>query len=238
MEYAKQAPSQHTANTGGESHLLNRGGQMSRSKKLVLALVAATALAASIGAGSASATVLCKSSQASHICPTSERYTKGTPVELTLAPGSLIVSQMGEFVPKCSQATAKGVISNEGGKGQPVEVAINERTITGCNSEECHVSFFTARLGKIEVSWESGTQNGAVSEIWEATVQCGTLKPCTVAPVEHERGPALLGGSSATLSWEPMVVWKVEGKSTCNFFQNWTGAFKITSPASVYVASE
>src|SRR5690242_744555 len=90
----------------------NEGEDMKHLAKLGLAAVAAAALMAFLGAGTASATVLCKNNLNTETC--SEKYPVGTVGVASLTGSGVMETLSGTVVNTCTSSTAKETLQNEG----------------------------------------------------------------------------------------------------------------------------
>jgi hypothetical protein len=110
--------------TGATNHL----------KMLGLVPVAAAALTAIAGIGTASATVLCEEWEKP--CPKAAVYEAGTQIEATLESGTTSVFRQtgGTVLSTCTGSTIKGKTTNAGGESEPVTGTIETMTFTGCTT--------------------------------------------------------------------------------------------------------
>lgn len=124
-------------------------------KILGLAALAAMALAALLGTGSASATVLCKTKTT----PCTSKWTKGTQIEfnLTAATSALWKTTEGLSIKTCTGAKIKGEITNEGSATEHVKMKNTEISWTSCT-----VATVTVKLGETEFQNITGTENGTI----------------------------------------------------------------------------
>lgn len=144
-------------------------------KMFGLAAVAAMALMAFAGAGSASATVLCKVKETP--CAAANEYPVGT-----VADGSLLgtsakmTTTAGEIVETCTAGTVKGTLEVAGGPTQTPHSGTGGATVTWSN---CTQKMETIRNGTIEIHHIAGTYNGTViiKEV-ETTINLGFLGSC------------------------------------------------------------
>ena len=124
-------------------------------KMLGLAALAAMALTAFVGAGSASATVLCKTKTT----PCTSKWTKGTQIEFNLTAGTsaLWKTTEGSSIKTCTGGKIKGEITNEGSATEHVKMKNTEISWTSCN-----VATVTVKLGETEFQNITGTENGTI----------------------------------------------------------------------------
>lgn len=125
-------------------------------KMLGLAAVAAAALMAFVGAGSASATVLCKTATN----PCTSKWALGTEVRFSLKSGTSAIwkGQQGETLKTCTGADLRGKISNAGSAFETVKLQITENSWTSCT-----VPTTTVKLGELEIHSITGSTNGTMT---------------------------------------------------------------------------
>ena len=105
---------------------------------LGLAAVAAMALTAFLGASSASATVLCKKTPTSGVCPAGETYPSGTKLSASLDSGSSasLTDTSGEILQDtCTVSTVGGEITSAGGSGKVVSGPVSSLTFSSCSNK-------------------------------------------------------------------------------------------------------
>ncbi|MGN6255772.1 MAG: hypothetical protein ACTHO8_12440 [Solirubrobacterales bacterium] len=125
-------------------------------KMLGLAAVAAAALMALAGAGSASATVLCH--EAKTPCP--QKWSKGTEIEFTVRPGTTARwASEPTTVMECSSGDLKGSVTSAGSSTETVKIPLSAFSWTNCSPE----SSSTLEAGELEVHSISGSENGVVT---------------------------------------------------------------------------
>lgn len=124
-------------------------------KMLGFAAVAAMALMAFAGAGSASATVLCKT----NTNPCSSKWEAGTTLKFTLKnnTSALWRDTEGYTLKTCTNANLNGEITNAGSTIEPVKIKVTEHSWTSCT-----VATKTLKLGELEIQTIAGTTNGTL----------------------------------------------------------------------------
>jgi hypothetical protein len=193
---------------------------MKHLKILGLVAVAVVALLAFLGAGSASATVLCKT--AVNPCPEGERY--GT--------GSLLVATSTHVTfyeaNKCTESTLSGKTTSNGGSGIPVPLAIEKLSFSTCT-----VNTLVTTLGEMKIEWITGTNNGTIKDrLTKGTVSVPP-SPCgwqigfngewvTIGTIK--------GGKPATIEMEAPLF------GTCPFTFI-LGSYTVPAPEPLYVES-
>lgn len=87
---------------------------MNYLKMLGLAAVAVAALTAFLGAGTASATVICKTEPTAGVCPEGWDYSAGTKGKASLEKGTTAIlrSTAGSIEDTCTESTVEGTSEN------------------------------------------------------------------------------------------------------------------------------
>lgn len=201
-------------------------------KMLGLAVVAAMALMAFLGAGSASATVLCKTPLTSGCAESGWAYPVGTEVDLSLTGSTVTEATGGTVVDTCQEGTLGGETTNIGGSSETVDWNVSSMW-----SNSCTRPTFPLVNGSLEVHWISGTDNGTLvgrnTEVTKSTI-FGT---CTygTAPTGTHFG-TIVGGNPATVSVSSVFP-LLKGAAACPQDVRWTGSYTITSPQPLYIAT-
>jgi hypothetical protein len=134
---------------------------MKHLKTLGLAVIAAAALMAIAGTGTASATVLCSTTASP--CPEAQKYPVGTRIGFSLASGtSLRWVNGGTTLETCKEAVLKSDITNAGSATSTVKSENKTLSFNQCN----FANGFT-KLGALEIHNISGTSNGTVTATGE-----------------------------------------------------------------------
>ena len=208
-------------------------------KMLGLAAVVAAALMAFVGASSASATVLCKTTPTAGTCPPGQAYEAGTEIHAVNV-GTVKLDTTFKNV-ECSGSTVKGVTSNEGGPTETVTgpEASAALTFTGCN---CTVNVL--KPGTLEIHLIEGTNNGTLtSNGAEVTVSCSTLfgtVHCIYETTNDSIGDltASATSTSAAIFHSTAVINRKPTAAICSEESTWTATYEVTSPKPLYVAKE
>jgi hypothetical protein len=125
-------------------------------KMISLAAIAAAALTAIIGAGTASATKLCENSQTTGC---TKAVAKGTIGKASAEDSIKLLGPFSIVIDTCTQSTIEGVSTSEGGgSGVPVTGEVKSWTFGGCTRPTT-----VAAGGTTAVSSISGTDNGTVT---------------------------------------------------------------------------
>jgi len=192
---------------------------MKRIKTLGLASLAAMALMASSGAGTASATVLVGSSGV---------LAAETTLEFTLSSGTSakLTTTEGEALDTCSTSKVKGEITNAGGE---------EAVVTGSNQEitwsSCTFSTKSTSLGKLEIKYTSGS-NGTVTADSEIAITVNTVffGSCIYGMTAGTSLGTLTGGNPSTFD-ASAVAEKLSGSGfACPSTAKWSASYTNAAP--------
>ena len=194
---------------------------MARPLKIFL-LVAAFAALGVLGAGTASATVLCTDAACGTV------YKAGTTIELNLVSGtSARLTSGGSTIATCTGSTAKGTTSSE--SGTPLTGTISSLTWSGC-SQTTH----TVANGSLSVEWISETLNGTVTgKGSQVTVGIFGVS-CTYGTGEGTHLGTLTGGEAPILKVAATVS-KTAGGFLCPSTAGWDAEYLVTEPHAVFV---
>jgi hypothetical protein len=213
---------------------------MKHPKTFGLAAVAAVACTALLGAGSASATVLCSAYQSP--CFAKNTYAAGTSVKFAVEAGTSITfkTTASENLVTCESSSLSTKTKNAGGKEQRVEGELSSLALAGCSSP-------TAINGLGEFSIEYAPQNpiktraylwvskleiqftvfGAACTYGGSEVYVGTLT--SADPVD----PAI----PASLHIKTLLP-KTAGGFLCPADLTWEGASRASAPEPLYFKEE
>lgn len=202
-------------------------------KILGLAAVAATALMAFIGAGTASATVICTTKPTGGECPAGWDYPAGTVGKASLKSGTTVVleSTSGSTLVTCSESTVGGTSENTGGATSTVKSILTSLTWGGCTT-----TVDTLNAGTGELHWISGTTNGTLitfnnlvtTNIFGVSCSYGTGAAGT------DMGTTV-GGNPGSLTVKT-VINKQEGGFLCPSTTLFTAEYIATEPHAEWVA--
>lgn len=125
-------------------------------KMLGLAALAAAALMAFVGAGSASATVLCST----NTNPCTSKWPLGTKVEFSLKKGTSALwrGTAGETLKTCTGASLKAEITTAGSATETVKLRVTEDSWSSCT-----VPTLTLKTGEFEIHNITGSTNGTLT---------------------------------------------------------------------------
>src|SRR5215475_4114846 len=147
---------------------------MKHAKMLALGAVALGAVMAFIGAGTASATVICSTTV--EVCPTAQKW-GAIPLDFSLVKeGSARLTETGgQPIVSCSESTVKGEITNTGSSTTTVTGPVNELTL-----KKCSLPVTVVKTANLEVHWIAGTSNGTVTAdgTFEVTINTVLFGSC------------------------------------------------------------
>jgi hypothetical protein len=208
--------------------------------------LAAAAVMAVVGAGTASATVLCKTNTTP--CAAGQMYEPGQEFHavnegnLTLRAGFMVIT--------CETATLKGTQENTGGANETVFYQLDETSIseegnpqkTGLHYGKCSAVFKVTSAGTLTLHWITGTMNATVRSKGTSTTFeiAGTVCTYGTKGAGEETDLGTLTGSSVTNA-TPTIDLSVELKKEAGGFlcanpAHLEGAYSITTPDVGYVA--
>lgn len=202
-------------------------------KTLGLAVMAAMAVMALAGTGSASATVLCRTTPVSNDCPKEWDYGFNTSIHASQFAGTsaLIEDTSGNGITTCPDGTFSGKTENTGSGTETVR-GLNE-TFKFSN---CKVSVITQRLGSFEFHANDEHKGVITSKLLEITV----VTPLSVSCVYGPGSGASLGniepGAEATININA-ALGLISGGLTCPSSVRWTASYVMTSPHPLYFAT-
>ena len=199
-------------------------------KMIGLAAIAAVALMAITGAGTASATVFCHSTSTS--C--AEKWVKGTEPRFTVRPGGAGTWRTtgGEIFAKCPEGELRGEITNAGNASETVKTSVPASGLTWPGVEGC-IKTITLEGGTLEVHAITGTDNGTVTVSgFRITIYNAALGGSCIygfATGEHIGVLTASGSNSAILDINTIFL-KKEGSFLCPASLNWAEEFQQVQP--------
>lgn len=208
---------------------------MKHLKMLGLASIAAVALTAFVGSGTASATVICKTEPVAHVCPEGWDYPAGTEGLASLKGTGTIETLGGAVLDTCSAGTIRGTSGNTGSATETVKGTGTALTF-GSPESPCTKTTDTLNIGAGEVHWIPGTNNGTLTASnVEVTVNTifGTCVYGTGASLDL--GTAIGGTETLTIN---TIVPKIGGNATCPAETRITGTGVATLPATTAWVAE
>jgi hypothetical protein len=208
---------------------------MSHIKTLGLAALAAMALMALTGTGTASATVLC--STAANPCGASSTYGAGTTIEASLDPGTtaMLSTTGGSIENTCTQSTVKGNSGTTGGSSETIWGTVSQEHLTfgGCTNPTS-----VDAGGELEVHWLSGTHNGTLTaKNFSVTVKMANFLDCFYTVGESTDLGVVTGGSMATVDVHAVIELdkRTESHFLCAKTVIWDAKYTVTSPEPLFI---
>lgn len=201
-------------------------------KMLGLAAVAAAALMAVLGAGTASATVLCKNNLNTEHC--SEPYPVGTKGVFSMEGSGIMETLEGKVLNTCTGSTVEETLQNAGSATTTVTLKSEGKGIswTGCTST---VSVLAG--GEGELHWIPGTDNGTVTaKGFEVTMSLSGASCVYGLGSTMKDWGEIVGGAPGFMQINA-VVSKVGGGFLCPKEARLTGKYINTEPKAGYVAA-
>jgi len=198
---------------------------------LVCGIVAAAALLAVAGAGTASAIdVWCRSRPANFVCPPGDRLPGGTVMEASLQEKSVSEFASALVTVDCSGSALKLEATSE--SGEPLPATVNSLVWTNCKSSggPCSVK-------ATELPWEAAVLWAPNS--WDAIASvpgfgieftCGSFTCKYAAEIEVE----FKGGEPAEIRVNGVEAIKTGGVF-CSKTGKWTARYTVSSPDPEYV---
>ncbi len=201
-------------------------------KMLGLAVVAALALTAFFGAGSAAATVLCKTAMTEGCAASGWDYPVGTEIDMSLEGSTFTRATNGTLLDTCTEGTLRGLTTNTGSSSQTVDW-----NLTHMQSSSCSATTDSLVNGSLEVHWIPGTDNGTVTVTGTQVTKGLVFGTCVYGPGASGADlGTLTGGSPATLDVEAVLP-KISGGVACPPDVVWVGAYIVTSPKPLYISN-
>ena len=195
---------------------------MNYLKRLAVAAVVAAALMA-VGAGSASATVVCKTSTS----PCASPYLKGTLFKSVLTPGTVAVLKAGFATFECTEGQGSVETTTNGSATETVKGVTKTLSFGGCNGE-----VKVLKTGTGEIHWTSKT-NGTFTS-FGTEVTGSTLGVSCVYGGTISSGITLNGGTSPTITMNTKVP-LISGGFLCANPATMTASLTVTEPTPLYV---
>ncbi|HEU5061810.1 MAG TPA: hypothetical protein VFT79_01510 [Solirubrobacterales bacterium] len=214
---------------------------MKHLKIVVLAAVAATALMATVGAGTASATLtaLCKQPTTIGGLPTCEAphlYPAGTRVHAELEAGTKFILATPVAVVECGKSTLD--VTTEQATAIPLGATVNAFTFGECEGGGGEVEITTVKNGTLDIElidlpeWtHNGTLTFTGTEIKVFFKALGI--ECRYAP---GHAGTLTGGQMATIDFDNTVWPRIGGSFLCGGNGNAAAAYTVTSPEPLWVS--
>lgn len=191
-------------------------------KGLVVAGVGAAFLALAI-AGTASATVVCKTSTS----PCGSPYLKGTLFKGTLTPGTTAVFKAGFATIECTEGQGSIETTSNGSATETVKGLTKTLSFGGCNA-----TLNVLKTGSGEIHWTTKTNGTFTAGGMEVTA--ATLGVDCIYGGSISSGITLNGGTSPTISINAKVP-LISGGFLCSNPGTMTASLTVTEPTPLYV---
>lgn len=196
-------------------------------KVLGLAAVAAAALAAAFGAGTASATVLC--STTADPCPAGQDWPVNTTLDWSIPAGGSVLQTdtEGNTINTCKESTVKWTMTKTGGSTETV-TGVDEETTFG----NCTFPTKTIKLANTEIHKIVGTSNGTVTAdgVTEITINTILFGSC-VYGVNNGASIGDITEGKPAMFHVNAVTWRLAGSNVvCPETDRWTATYVLTSP--------
>lgn len=175
------------------------------------------------GAGTASATVICKTKTS----PCGSPYTKGTVFNAVLTPGTTAVLKAGFMTIECTEGSGSVEMTTSGSATETVKGNTKTLTFGGCNAE-----FKVLKTGTGEIHWTSKTSGSFTAEGMEVTGSA--LGVDCVYGGKISSGITLNGGEKPTISINAKVP-LISGGFLCANPGTMTASLTVTEPTPLYV---
>lgn len=199
---------------------------MKHLKILGLAAVAVGALMAFIGAGTASATVLCSTTV--DPCPTPQKWLFGTVHDWSIPAGNSVssVDTNGNTLNTCKTSTIKGKQTTVGSETETVTVDIEEKTWGSCTFPSK-----TLKNAAYEIHRIAGTSNGTVTaDGTTETTFSSILGDCIYGVTSGTSLGDITEGNPAMLHLNA-VTEEFSHLAACPDTDKVTGTYVLTAPA-------
>jgi len=205
-------------------------------KMLALAAVAAGALMAFIGAGTASATELCSTTLAPGACPAAQKVTGALVFSLSEGTSALLkeTGAEGGTLDTCKTSEVGGEITNSGSSTTTVTGSINKLTWGSCTFPTT-----TTVTGGLECHKITGTSNCTLTAdgVTKVTINTVFFGTCVYTVESGESIGDLTEGNPAVFHANA-VAKKQEGSNlACPETSVWTATYTLTSPKTTVSAN-
>jgi hypothetical protein len=191
-----------------------------------LAALVAAALVVLGGAGTASATVICKT----NTNPCSEKYPAGTEIKASMTGSASMTTTEGTVLDTCSGGELTGKTANSGSAAETVRGLVPATNLTWSN---CTNTVDTLAGGETETHAITGTVNGTYTASgFEVTVNTGLLGSCVFTAGQGTHIGTVTGGLSATVDVIAVITRKT---GLCPSTAKWVTTYNVTSPTPLYV---
>ena len=200
---------------------------MRHAKMLALAAVAVGALMAFIGAGSASATVICSTTV--EPCPAGQKWTGSISMTVPSGGRTDLVTTSNESLDSCTGSESAGPITNSGSSTTTVTYPVETLSWSSCTFPTV-----TITKGKLEVHRIAGTHNGTVTAdgTFEWTINTVFFGSCIYGLTSGNSVGDLTEGKPGVLHLNAVSEKFAGSAFACPSTSKWTGTYVVTSPAN------
>ena len=208
---------------------------MTYLKVLGIAVIAAAGFMTFVGAGSASATVLCTTTDTPKC---TMPYLEGETLHLTLKSGtSMKLTSGGSTIATCSESAMHGTL--EAWTGDPTyQNILNTSGSGGLSWGGCSQTTHTVNSGTLDIDWISGTHNGTVTgTLAEWTTNIFGVS-CTYGFAEAGTHLGTLTGGAEPILTIATTVVKKAGGFLCPATAGLDAEYVVTAPHAVFVTTE
>jgi hypothetical protein len=203
---------------------------MKSLKMLGLSVIAAMGLMAFLGAGTASATTLCKTKLAPGVtCPTAWDWpVNTTSLHISLRSGKKaeLTSPVGKAVATCEELTVTATLTKTSATWLPF-------SIHTLDWSKCSTTVTNIKLGNINVMWLKENEAEVQAEGVEVTVILSGVT-CTYTTGEGTKLGTIVGGEKPTMKIETKVK-KSAGSFVCPTEPTWDSEVEITEPNPINI---
>lgn len=210
----------------------DKGEPMNYLKTLGLAVCVGLAAAVVLAAGTASATVLCKTTSN----PCASPYNEKTLIHAVLKSKTLATFTSGGVVRvTCEESTFQGETKNKGSLGVDVELPLATLTFGKCDKTTTVV-----KAGSLKFRFKEKGSGTVRSAGLELSLEITGL-PCVYGTAtETEIGTITEPASDTSDTFIDVNVNlpKISGSGFCPSSITWTSEYTVTSPVPLYLANE
>ena len=195
-------------------------------KMLGLAAVAAMALMAFVGVGTASATELYSGATTLKSGTEIDASLTGTAAKLTTTEGAIL--------DECAGGTVKGKTTNNGSTTETVKGSVAKTDLTWTS---CTRPTETLAGGTLEVHWTSGVNGTVTASGFEVTVNTQFFGSCVFTVAAGTSLGTLTGSTSSNAVLDVNTVASLKSGAICPTTARWVGTYTVTSPKPLHVTT-